>query len=154
MVSTQSPAMCYHQRTQRDIGKTISKIYNWTTHFRDLRWNLTCDRTASQCVRVSCRWTLVAGRRTDGRGGGNGIAGIVVGYSGRCATTTIARVPNANAARPSVVVVDGGGNSYKRITAGRESSVVDPVRSRVLCLSLNPHSLLLLLLLLLLYIIA
>jgi len=101
MVSNQSPATRY-KRAQRDIGKTISEIYNRTTHFRDLRWNLTCDRTANQCVRVSCRWTLVAGRRTDGWGGGNGIAGIVVGYSGRCATTTIARVPNADAAQPSV----------------------------------------------------
>lgn len=76
---------------------------------------------------------LLRDRGRMGEGTCNGIAGIVVGYSGRCATTTIARVPKADATRPFVVGGGGGGNGDKRITPA-ERAPPSTLCTLVLCL--------------------
>lgn len=81
--------------------------------------------------------------RVRGRKGGvaNGTAGIVVGYSADARLLLHWREsPEKLTAPPPPGPFVGGGNGDKRITAGRESSAVDPVCARFASLCLVKSS--------------
>lgn len=91
-----------------------------------------------QCVRVLCRWTLVAGQRTERWG--------TTGTRESSSVTRPVRdyyYPRGFRRHATAIRWQRRRQRRQADNAGRESSAVDPVCSPRSFVSLNPHSLLL-----------